>query len=358
MARDERRAAGGGHRGRGRSCWSGRSPMTSKRSASKRRKLLVMGLMLSLTASSCQEAETPDGRGRRVEPAPTAEPAPREQIGSEPELEAADEAPEGGPEEESSGVRIPRIRGLGFRWDVQQRVPKEDLELIETGMALGVAYTRALYGGAIPPPVRKQISIKVVADGSGNTERGGGGACCTGTSVLTHPTPRPFFDVLHPDWSSAPPSYKVKLAVHEYVHAWQATMGCYSVYSQPLGDWINEGIAEHIAFDAVVGEGLVGTRAEHPVTRALLNARADGSIQHPLSAYDVPGQSPAHAGHIGFIAIDMLVEQAHRGKLALRRICERVAEGAGVDGAFEQVFGISRASFYTEFEEWRGNVGT
>jgi hypothetical protein len=58
-------------------------------------------------------------------------------------------------------------------------------------------------------------------------------------------------------------------------------------------------------------------------------------------------------GHVGYLAVDRLVQAAPNGLLAVRIVCEQVAAGATVPAAFNTAFGTSLDDFYTDFEMWR-----
>jgi hypothetical protein len=45
---------------------------------------------------------------------------------------------------------------------------------------------------------------------------------------------------------------QLKMVVHEYTHVWQSSLGAIDIHWQPLGNWINEGVAEYVAFNAII----------------------------------------------------------------------------------------------------------
>ena len=192
------------------------------------------------------------------------------------------------------------------------------------------------------------MTVKVVAIGSGNQEQGGAGACCTAFS-RENLNGRLFFDVLHPQWDRkySPSNFwssdedLTRTAAHEYAHIWQSDLGCISLFFQPLGDWLNEGIAEYIAHQAL-------SLASSTTVRQWMISTAMyvGSADIPLDELEI--NSAVWPGHIGYLAVEWLVDQAPGGLQSLVDVCTKVGSGSSADEAFEQAFGIYKADFYNE----------
>jgi hypothetical protein len=147
------------------------------------------------------------------------------------------------------------------------------------------------------------------------------------------------------------------VSAHEYVHVWQAELGCL-----PQGDgrdyrWIVEGMATDLAWRALAGAGRVSgarlrrtIRHEHPFdpgSKALRTYEREG------------GRPPQYA--LWHLAIRSLLREAARNGAvpgtrrhqALRRFCERVGAGMPWRAAFLRSFGISVVEFYARFEAAR-----
>ena len=243
-------------------------------------------------------------------------------------------------------------------YDIGPGVPQEDVDLIKEGFAIGQAFLESELAGGIPQVIRSTITVKIVATGAGNQEEGGGGACCTayaqgpdGESII-----RPFFDVLHPDWIGHSPATpwtheasKKSTAVHEYTHGWHHSIGCATIFWQPLGAWMNEGTANYVAFTAMARTGEI----EADIFADMLGAAFEtGQMSWPLQEFGAV-TSPIWPGHIGYVALNRLLETAPEGILALRTICEEVVAGAPVPAAFNTAFGVPLDQFYDEFDLWR-----
>ncbi len=243
-----------------------------------------------------------------------------------------------------------------FDFDVAANVPQTEIDVIEGGLDLATAFLDSDLEGGIPRRVRDTITVKIVATGRGNEEPGGEGACCTAFSISSTGDliVRPFFDVAHNDWVVGNPTTldRSKIAIHEYAHGWhQAIDGRGRPFREPPIRWLQEGGAEYIAYEALIWRGDM-SRA---TARARNRQHADntGVLNRPLQDFEgnVPGIWP---GHVGYIAVDMLIHQyAPQGLLSLRRLCEAIASGQTEREAFETAFGIPLADFYAEFEVWR-----
>ena len=228
-------------------------------------------------------------------------------------------------------------------------------------------YLDSNLGGGIPEDARGEITVKVVASGRGNEEEGGGGACCTAfqnTNGVS--TMRPFFDVAHPHWNKPANARPLKFwtqranqlggPIHEYTHVWQHHLGCISQFWQPLGTWLNEGLASYIAHEALIEGG--HQRRIDVIDHMTHSARVTGQLDRPFQDFAEGSirDIGIHPGHVGYLAVARLVESSPNGILSLRTICEEVADGASVPVAFETAFGISLDDFYAEFEEYRKEV--
>jgi hypothetical protein len=234
-------------------------------------------------------------------------------------------------------------------WDIAPNVPEADVIDIRTGISLAGSYLSNVLGGDIPDAFRQTMTVKLVATGNGNQEPGGGGSCCTGLSD-GDPNGRPFFDVFHEHWDRAqsPSPYwtlqvdKWRTAAHEYTHAWQNSLGCLYKNNQPLGDWLNEGIADYVGHHALVSAGIMNSSLISEDIKG--KAKNAGQTDIPLQTFE--SDPPTWPGHIGYLAVDWLVNQSPVGIQSLANICTLVASGNSGDDAFEQAFGIAKADFY------------
>ncbi|MES2128645.1 MAG: DUF4214 domain-containing protein [Pseudomonadota bacterium] len=249
--------------------------------------------------------------------------------------------------------------GAGMKYDIAPDVPATQATLLKTGFAIAQDFLDSQFGGGIPASVSAGMTVKVVATGRGNEEAGGGGSCCTGLALGPNGSTllRPFFDVRHSQWDLRADVFQwpldtdhMKVAVHEYTHDWQGQLGCLGISAQPLGFWINEGLAEFVALEAMFARGAMD-RAQ--LRQFMLQAAyATGELGAPLR--DFGGTSaPLWPGHIGYLALDRLVHSAPLGMRSVRTVCEQVAAGASVASAFRGAFGIELEAFYTQFEALR-----
>ena len=253
--------------------------------------------------------------------------------------------------------------GISFIYDIGAGVPLDEIDIIKMGFAIGQSYIDGNLGGGIPEAVRRNITAKIVATGRGNEEPSGGGACCTAfaISLTGFSIIRPFFDVAHPHWNQQEGRHivlgfwtvtadKHKTIIHEYTHGWQHYLGCINIFNQPLGFWLNEGIAEYVAYEAMINRGDMD-RAD-VMDHMLFSAQDTGQLDRSLRDF---GGTTADIwpGHVGYLAVDRLVQAAPNGLLAVRIVCEQVAAEATVPAAFNTAFGVSLDDFYADFETWR-----
>lgn len=244
----------------------------------------------------------------------------------------------------------------GFIFDVGKSVPEKQVAEIKEGLAIAQAYLEKEFGGAIPADVAAKVIVKVEATGKGNQERGAGNGVATGLSSQNDLLPRPYFDVANKDWNQNAKSRgwttatdNIKTVVHEYTHGWQAYLGVMSMYQQPLGNWMNEGIAEYIAYNAMVDADRMSLKSAN----AFVASAARGpELDNPLEAFGTT-ESPAWAGHVGYLAIDWLVAESPNGRRSIRIIADELKAGKSVAKTFRSAFGLELTSFYEQFEPYR-----
>ena len=253
--------------------------------------------------------------------------------------------------------------GTFLTFDFASNVPSSELTHIQTGIRQVQEFLTTDLGGDIPINTQMGITVKIVAAGSGNQEPGGGGSCCT---ALAPSGARFFFDVRHPNWDlSRPPgnatwtvqANKEKTAAHEYVHAWQWSLGGLTPTSQPLGDWLNEGLAEYVAYSTMIRAGSM--READVDAFVLSSAIATGQAGRCLSALESSNLSGAGLwpGHIGSIAVKRLVTQSPNGIRSLRIVNAEIGAGRTLDQAFQQAFGTSKQQFYDSFPAYLASLG-
>lgn len=246
----------------------------------------------------------------------------------------------------------------GYILDITSGAPQVEIDLIKDGLQIAQTFADTYLGGGISAEIRKNVTVKIDYTGLGNQEPGGGGSNATGLSVINDLLPRPYFDVGHEQWTNRFTNngkWSLETAglltiVHEYIHGWQNFLGAHTVYQQPLGNWISEGIAEYLAYEAMIKlDRIDATDAVH----SQISATAfTGEANYALSQIDT-SSTPIWVGHIGHVAIDWLMDETGSNLTKLRIIHEKIAEGKNTFTAFSETFGLSLDSFYTQFEQWR-----
>ena len=105
---------------------------------------------------------------------------------------------------------------------------------------------------------------------------------------------------------------------------------------------MNEGIAHYVAHHALFLAGIMDPSQVSDFMK--FSAKITG--QTDVSLQSLESNSPTWPGHIGYLAVDWLVNQSPVGIQSLANICTLVASGNSGDDAFEQAFGISKTDFY------------
>lgn len=246
----------------------------------------------------------------------------------------------------------------GFIFDIGPGVPDKQVALVKEGLAIAREVLDAYYGGDIPADIREHVTVKLEATGKGNQEPGAGGGNATGLSPINDLLPRPYFDVAHRDWFQqtngrgwTQRAEQLKMVVHEYVHGWELWYGHASQYEQPLGNWISEGLAEYVAFNAIIERGKMTKR---DVDRFEMNGASDHKqeTRYPLKELG-SSQTPVWPGHIGYLAMDWLVSESPNGRASIRVLQDELVRTNSVKQAFKAAFAIEMYDFYDQFEVWR-----
>ena len=244
------------------------------------------------------------------------------------------------PGEKFIQVPTPASGPIEIKFEVSEGVPANDLQDIQTGIGYARSFIDDELGGDIASEFQGgSITVKVLADGSSHEWAG---SMDDRTRLI-----QPYFDVKHDSWQRSLSKRKIKIAAHEYTHAWLASLRC--LLGTYIGSWTNEGIAEYVAFQTLIRNGHVNPVEVHPliVDRAI---RSDASNVPLDSLEEHGGIGP---GNIGYLAVESLIARSELRLLSIRAVCEEFARGSSIDDAFEAAFGITRTAFYKEFEAYR-----
>jgi hypothetical protein len=158
----------------------------------------------------------------------------------------------------------------------------------------------------------------------------------------------------------------VAVSAHEYVHVLQAELGCLLDGGALRFRWLGEGMAEEVAWRALISGGRVSNaRVERAIRTDALPAHGlAGRGLYPLAAYErADGADREYA--LWHLAVRRLLRGAVKAgaapranpEISLRHFCERVGEGLGWREAFERSFGEPVGLFYSEFEAFRRRAG-
>jgi hypothetical protein len=248
-------------------------------------------------------------------------------------------------------ARSERLAGTPVELRIQDGVKPAELGAIRSGVRATSRFMRRTLGRKL----RRHVEARI-ARGSGchPFQRAGSAVVGEGSDG--------FFciDTRNPAWQWM--MLKNRLAAaesagHEYVHVMQADAGC---LPEPDGQhyrWIFEGMAEEIAWRALVA---AGRARDARVAREIRDDGAfDGNLE-PLRAYERDSGRDAEYALWHFAIRRLLagvvgrgLAPARRPELSLVRFCEEVAAGRPWKAAFRRSFGLPVEQFYARFEAAR-----
>lgn len=227
----------------------------------------------------------------------------------------------------------------GITYRVGTGVGEADTRQIRSGFDIASRYLREELGGDPPRP----IIVEIVSE----TSR----FCCSVTKDGNL-----YFNVAHEQWQRRGMTERdraldqQKTAAHEYIHTWQSHIGCPAARTTM---WLSEGVAEYVAWQAMVGAGLISAsdaRTGQVRNPATFDVRMRGILQTCERGSSICGE----AYSLFYLAVDRLSDRS--GVRALRGLCDAVASGLPWSTAFATVFGMSVETFYAEFEAYRDTL--
>lgn len=141
---------------------------------------------------------------------------------------------------------------------------------------------------------------------------------------------------------------RTELAAHEYVHVWQGELGGNACMLGPR--WLSEGMAESLAYRALVTDGLIPQANMDTFTRRqLLTATTNPTLQQLETLWPDSANPYSQA----YLAVDRLL--AANGPLPLRAWCQAVGRGDEWHAAFAAAFGQSTDAFYAQFGSFKAS---
>jgi hypothetical protein len=253
------------------------------------------------------------------------------------------------------------LQGTPIELRVQDGVPPRELRAITTGLHLTDHFMRRTLRRTVREPVEARVAR---ADGCHPFESSSGdavgeaddGFLCVSTENL------------HWKWlidKDLPAA--VAISGHEYVHDLQAELGCLSNGTNGRFRWLVEGMAEEIAWRALIAAGrTTDARVERAIVKDALPGRALGENGlYPLAAYErANGADREYAlWHLAVrrllgAAVESGVAPRARPEIALRRFCERAGHERDWHRAFAKAFGEPVRQFYADFEAFRRHSGS
>lgn len=231
-----------------------------------------------------------------------------------------------------------------FRVDAD--VSADDVRDARDGIAMADAYYASAFGAMRTRPFVVQIRT------AGPWEPGSGNGCCYADGPISTTI---HFHTSVPIWSDSQVGTgriaHLKNTIHEYGHLWSGEPGGRGCFQQAgrgylVPRWFAEGLAEFAAYDALRAQGLL--------SRDHLSMYLEGvrtRLVVGLAALEAsPWPSNVDAYGLSRAAVSRLVDRA--GAEGVARFCTVIGGGATWQAALQQVFGLSPAAFYGEFDAW------
>ncbi|WNV74278.1 hypothetical protein [Geodermatophilus sp. DSM 44513] len=240
------------------------------------------------------------------------------------------------------------LAGTPFRLEVQDGVPAGEVAQLRDGLRAIDGYLDAEVGVDVPGPVQVRVSWSQ-----------GCGFLLGPTSVATAWVDGADFICLnaaHPRWRQAVSEdrrYPAYVAAHEHVHNLQAHLGCFRDGEDHEWQWLFEGMAEHLAYAALIQAGLATQQdADDHISRF------GGLPEAGDELGDYERSSAAAADAYGLFQLGARVLAETSGPAAFADFCRAVAGGQPWRESFADSFGMSVEDLYDEVAARRRTLPT
>lgn len=238
-----------------------------------------------------------------------------------------------------------------------------DIEAIKQGVALAHFYLETVLGGDEAANWPNMTVNIFNADSKVS--------CCQGMTIGPSGfyEPGPSLYTLHPEWLNhnalSPESLFLehkKHSAHEYIHSWQAAIGCAGgKYGNVLGGWLSEGMAEYIAWNALVQSGEL---THKQVMKFHIDSALSQAGQPDFQSWENNDNLfDWWAYNYAYLAVEKLVSD-NGGPMILRTLCEETARIAPETNIRDyknlaiamQNLGIDKEVFYSELPAYFDQV--
>lgn len=227
-----------------------------------------------------------------------------------------------------------------IQYEVTGVVPESEINLIKTSFHSASCYLKANTQSDIKRPFLAKIT-----EGTNPT------VCCAQFRADINWTSFFLvFNVDHPSWMTRSAAFKHKIGAHEYIHMWQADQGCMTRANETRPLWLTEGIAEYLAYEVSIQEGLFSSDEVGKHRRDSVRLQPN---KQPLSEMEV--QIPEGVFYeILALGAEILLEG--KSLSSVRGFCNGISKDNTWQSAFEQAFGETPTTFYDRFEAYRNSL--
>ena len=216
-------------------------------------------------------------------------------------------------------------------------VSSEDASYVTEGVAMAQDYVAMTLSEVSEPLV---INVRSTDDTTG----GGAVAYYGGDYIVVFTG--------SPGWVALSPFDRVRVVVHEYIHAWQ---------HQSLGDdedtlpaWFIEGMAEYLSYDAISRLDLVAPQAVRDYHAWSVQSVPDLAGLDELADHAAFYSERGPVYSLAYLAIARLLGDESPDLLV--QFVDRIRFGQNLESALNGVFGQDLDSFYRSFATYRNDL--
>jgi hypothetical protein len=153
-------------------------------------------------------------------------------------------------------------------------------------------------------------------------------------------------------WRLSPPAYRLHVVVHEFVHVAQHELIGGTEPVTPL--WLDEGLAEYLAYRALASHGLVDPEDVDAIQAFALSYGPWLPGLADLESYEGFQSQDGTVYALAFLATQTLVDALDLGDVTA--YYEAIGDGVAWQEAFAAAFGIGPAAFYDAFAQRRAAI--
>jgi hypothetical protein len=225
--------------------------------------------------------------------------------------------------------------GADVYFSIADEVSAEDEAYVREGIALAEDYLRETLNAEIENDLT--INVREMADPDDPYIL----AYASGNAMVVYAG--------SPAWETLSPALRIQTVIHEYVHIYQGDTLGDGADASPM--WFIEGMAEYLAYDAIVDLGIVDQAAVDDFNTFAV--RYSGYHVGPLEEIEAIWDFQSAEGPVyplAYLAVGRLVGELP--SKSLEAYLQAVDDGANWRKTFQKAFGLKLDDFYAQFDAW------